>query len=53
MRVSVCSMKEAVAGSQQIAADYDKHARAARHLAEEYFDSTKVLSRLLEQVGLR
>jgi hypothetical protein len=47
------TLEEAVAGSQQIAADYDKHARAARHLAEEYFDSTKVLSRLLEQVGLR
>ena len=31
--------------------DYDRHARAARAVAEEWFDSRKVLSRLLAAVG--
>jgi hypothetical protein len=33
-------------------ADYARHARAARALAEEFFDSDKVLARLLNQVGV-
>jgi hypothetical protein len=32
--------------------DYGRHARAARTLAEEQFDSDKVLERLLERLGL-
>jgi hypothetical protein len=43
---------DAVAGVERIAADYDNHCRAARALAEEYFDSDKVLGRLLEEVGV-
>ena len=31
-------------------ADYSRHARAARALAEEYFDSDRVLTRLLSMV---
>lgn len=31
--------------------DYPRHARAARAIAEEYFESGKVLTRLLHQVG--
>ena len=31
--------------------DYERHARSARTVAEEYFDSDKVLIRLLERVG--
>lgn len=31
--------------------DYPRHARAARAIAEEHFDSGKVLTRLLQQVG--
>jgi hypothetical protein len=34
-----------------IEADYPRHACAARRLAEEHFDSTRVLPSLLEQVG--
>jgi hypothetical protein len=30
--------------------DYDRHALAARMIAEEYFDSDKVLRKLLEEV---
>jgi hypothetical protein len=31
--------------------DYARQARAARALAQEYFDSDKVLTRLLERIG--
>ena len=37
---------------EALRADYERHARAARELAEEYFDSDKVLTRLLEHVGV-
>jgi hypothetical protein len=46
------TLDEAVAGAERIAADYDRHCRAARALAEEFFDSDKVLGRLLEEVGV-
>jgi len=42
------TLDEAVVGAEAIAADYDRHARAARAIAEEYFDSDKVLARMLE-----
>jgi hypothetical protein len=42
---------EAVAGIEEVAADYDAHSRAARELAEEFFDSRSVLTDLLEQVA--
>lgn len=41
---------DVLAGIEALRQDYTAHARAARTLAEAYFDSTKVLSRLLEQV---
>jgi hypothetical protein len=46
------TLEEAVAGVEEIARRSDRHARAARALAEEYFDSDKVLSRLLQQLGV-
>ena len=42
------TLAEAQAGAATIAADYDRHSRAARKLAREHFDSDLVLSRLLE-----
>jgi hypothetical protein len=39
---------EAAAGAQAIVADYGSHAQEARALAEEHFDSDKVLAALLE-----
>jgi hypothetical protein len=33
--------------------DYSRHARAARQIAEEYFASDRVLTRLLERVRLQ
>ena len=40
---------EAAAAARAIVGDYDRHARAARAVAEEHFDSDKVLAELLEQ----
>jgi len=37
---------------QALRADYTAHARAARALAEDYFDSDRVLPGLLRDVGL-
>jgi hypothetical protein len=45
-------LEEAVSGVQQISNDYVSHARAARDMAQEYFDSNKVLSQLLKNVGV-
>jgi hypothetical protein len=46
--LSFRTLREAVTGAEEIASDYERHARAARRIAEEYFDSDKVLSKLLE-----
>ena len=47
------TLDEAVAGARSIAADYGRHSRAARRIAEDYFDSNKVLGTMLTQVGVR
>ncbi len=39
---------EAVENVARVAGDYDRHSRAARRVAEEFFDSRRVLPRLLE-----
>jgi hypothetical protein len=44
--------EEAVAGAEAISADYPRHAKAARALAEEHFDSRKVLGRLVDLLGV-
>jgi hypothetical protein len=46
------TMQEAVDGLAAVNADYRRHCDAARALAEEQFDSDRVLSRLLRDVGL-
>jgi hypothetical protein len=46
------TMDEAVAGARSIMEGYPTHAAAARRLAEEYFDSDRVLAGFLERVGL-
>jgi hypothetical protein len=43
------TLEEAAAGAARIAADHEAHAAAARALAEERFDSDKVLTRFLEE----
>jgi hypothetical protein len=46
------TLEEAVAGVEEISRRPARHARAARALAEEYFDSDKVLRRLLKELGM-
>jgi hypothetical protein len=46
------TLEEAVAGAGEIAADYGRHAAAARELAEDRFSSHKVLPRLLDRLGV-
>jgi hypothetical protein len=50
--VAFRTMEEAVDGAERIARDYAEHGRAARAIAEAYFDSDRVLGRLLEETGL-
>lgn len=41
------TIDEAAAGIRAVEGDYQRHAKAARAVAEEYFDSRKVLGRLI------
>lgn len=48
--LSFATTDEAAAGAQEIVAHYDRHAAAARALAEEHFDSDRSLPRLLDRL---
>jgi hypothetical protein len=50
--VTFRTLDEAAAGAEAICRDYERHSRAARSIAEEYFDSDQVLGRFLEEVGV-
>jgi hypothetical protein len=50
--VSFRTMDEAIAGAERIARDYAEHGRAARAIAENYFDSDRVLYRMVDEMGL-
>jgi hypothetical protein len=41
-----------VSAVQEIGKDYERHCRAARRIAEEYFDSDKVLRTMLAMCGV-
>jgi hypothetical protein len=43
---------EAIAGAGRIGRDYEQHCRAARSLAEEYFDSDTVLGSFVDEAGV-
>jgi hypothetical protein len=45
------TLQEAITGAEALMLDYERHARAARTLAETYFDSDKVLARLLSDAA--
>ena len=47
------SAEEAVAAIDEVNTNYRKHAAAARAIAAEYFDSDKVLRRLIEDTSSR
>ena len=46
------TLDEALAAVEELTRDYGRHARAARALAEEYFASDRVLTRLLGRLGV-
>lgn len=50
--VAFRTLDEAIAGAERIARDYEEHSRAARAIAEDCFDSDKVLGRLIDEVGI-
>jgi hypothetical protein len=50
--VAFRTLEEAIAGAERIERDYEEHCRAARALAEEYFDAGKVLGRFVEEAGV-
>jgi hypothetical protein len=43
------TLEEAADGIRRVQSEYERHCRAARALAEEYFNSAKVLPRLIEE----
>ena len=47
--VSFRTLEEAIAAIREVEAHYTRHAKAARAIAEAYFDSDKVLTRLVEE----
>lgn len=46
------TLDNAVDGAEDIAGNYAQHARAASAIAEEFFDSRKVLTALIQAVGI-
>jgi hypothetical protein len=50
--LSFTDLTEAVAGVAELSSDWERHSRAARAIAEEYFDSRKVLGELLGELGV-
>ena len=50
--VSFRTLDEAIQGAESIAGDYEAHSQAAREIAEQYFDSDKVLGELLNASGV-
>ncbi|MEA3208234.1 MAG: hypothetical protein QOE70_1291 [Chthoniobacter sp.] len=49
--MAFASLDEAAGAAAEIAAHHSEHSRAARAVAEEFFDSDKVLGRLLAEVA--
>jgi hypothetical protein len=45
------TIEEAVAGIEEVNADYAHHSAGARKLAEEQFDARQVLGRMLKEIG--
>jgi hypothetical protein len=46
------TLDDAIEGAKRITADYEAQCRAARRLAEEYFDSDLVINDLMSQIGI-
>ena len=50
--IAFSSLDEAKTGVDEICGNYVQHSKAAREIADEYFDSDKVLTRLLKRLGV-
>jgi hypothetical protein len=46
------TMEEILAAFEAVESDYERHSRAAREIAEEYFRAEKVLGKLLNDLGI-
>jgi hypothetical protein len=46
------TIEQVIAAMDEIESDYERHRRAARAIAEEYFDSERVLESVLKRSGL-
>jgi len=46
--IGFSTFDEAEAGIREVETNYQRHAKAARDIAEAYFDSDKILNRILE-----
>jgi hypothetical protein len=49
--LAFANLEQAVEGAEKIRSNYAYHCRAARALAEEYFDSDKVLQHLMSEIS--
>lgn len=49
--IPFATVDDVLAGVDELRGDYERHRRAARALAEDVFDSDKVLARLLREIG--
>jgi hypothetical protein len=45
-------IEEIIAAFEAINSDYEKHGRAARAIAEEYFKAETVLAKVVDDLGL-
>jgi hypothetical protein len=50
--VTFSTLDDAVAGAADILSGYERHCKAARAIAEEFFDASRVLTRLLDEAGV-
>jgi hypothetical protein len=50
--LAFATVEEAAEGVERIAADYRAHALAARAVAEEQFETGRVIGRLMQRLGI-
>jgi hypothetical protein len=49
--IAFSDLEGAIAGLDEVTARYDEHVRAAREIAHQYFEASRVLGRLIEESG--
>ena len=47
------NLDEAIEGANRIDQDYQQHCKAARQIAEDYFDAKKVIPAMIEKIGFK